>query len=58
MENTYIPYATRENVQDEKLHPILNYIERVLAWDVLFDYISKDDWLIYDEDDNNFISCV
>lgn len=46
METEYIPYATREQIKDESLHPILNYIERVLAWDIKFQYTDSETWII------------
>ena len=57
METEYIPYATREQIKDESLHPILNYIERVLAWDIKFQYTDSETWIIWSKDYEHIIVC-
>lgn len=34
MENTYIPYSKRYEIADEKLGGLLDYLERVMGWDI------------------------
>lgn len=31
----YVPYSIRNNIKDEKLWQVLNYLERVTWWDIL-----------------------
>ena len=57
METVYIPYSVRENVRDERLHSILNYIERVIAWDIKFQYTDTDNWIIGTQDYKWIIGC-
>jgi len=45
MENTYIPYSKRNNIEDTDLAWLLDYVERVMGWDI--EYFEGMDDLIY-----------
>jgi len=34
MENTYIPYSKRHDISDQQLAWLLDYVERVMGWDI------------------------
>lgn len=34
IESSYIPYSKRYEIADEKLGGLLDYLERVMAWDI------------------------
>lgn len=54
----YIPYSERNGIKDPCLGGLLNYLERVMGWDIKLRIVEDlGEWFIHQENRDKFAIC-